>query len=272
MNNLRACWRLLRVLGHILKGLPSWRCGFRRCRPTSNMRACRPGRCSCWPVRACPAHPGHAAREWAGDAGRQPHFVARYSGHARGAALPFCLQIGRAGWPLVGTLATAAGTLYIERNSRRDALRMVRSMHEALERGEVLAVFPEGTTGDGRAMLPFHANLLQAAVTADAFCAAGGPALCRQGHGHDQFCAQLHRRRNPGGLHLAHPARARHRGRGALRRARARRACQPWLRGASLTGRSPEVQATRVQIRYKFNSALRRIGEGWSRFDLNDPA
>jgi 1-acyl-sn-glycerol-3-phosphate acyltransferase len=71
-------------------------------------------------------------------------------------------------WPLIGTLATAAGTLYIERNSRRDALRMVRSMHEALERGEVLAVFPEGTTGDGRAMLPFHANLLQAAVAADA--------------------------------------------------------------------------------------------------------
>ena len=69
-------------------------------------------------------------------------------------------------WPLIGTLATAAGTLYIERSSRRDALRMVRSMQEALERGEVLAVFPEGTTGDGREMLPFHANLLQAAVAA----------------------------------------------------------------------------------------------------------
>ena len=72
------------------------------------------------------------------------------------------------GWPLIGTLATAAGTLYIERSSRRDALRMVRTMQEALERGEVLAVFPEGTTGDGRAMLPFHANLLQAAVAAQA--------------------------------------------------------------------------------------------------------
>ena len=72
------------------------------------------------------------------------------------------------GWPLIGTLATAAGTLYIERSSRRDALRMVRAMQEALERNEVLAVFPEGTTGDGRSMLPFHANLLQAAVTAQA--------------------------------------------------------------------------------------------------------
>ncbi len=71
-------------------------------------------------------------------------------------------------WPLVGTLATAAGTLYIERSSRRDALRMVRLMEDALKEGEVLAVFPEGTTGDGRGLLPFHANLLQAAVAGDA--------------------------------------------------------------------------------------------------------
>ena len=71
-------------------------------------------------------------------------------------------------WPLVGTLATAAGTLYIERSSRRDALRMVRLMEDALKEGEVLAVFPEGTTGDGRGLLPFHANLLQAAVASDA--------------------------------------------------------------------------------------------------------
>ena len=30
--------------------------------------------------------------------------------------------------------------------------------------GDMVAVFPEGTTGDGRALLPFHANLLQAAI------------------------------------------------------------------------------------------------------------
>ena len=34
-------------------------------------------------------------------------------------------------------------------------------------RGEILAVFPEGTTGDGRTLLPFHPNLLQAALQAD---------------------------------------------------------------------------------------------------------
>src|SRR5256885_13077216 len=34
------------------------------------------------------------------------------------------------GWPLIGTLATAAGTLYIERTSRRDARRMVQRSEE----------------------------------------------------------------------------------------------------------------------------------------------
>lgn len=71
-------------------------------------------------------------------------------------------------WPLVGTLASGAGTLYIERESRRDAHRVVHHMVERLQLGEVLAVFPEGTTGDGTAMKPFHANLLQAAISADA--------------------------------------------------------------------------------------------------------
>jgi len=71
-------------------------------------------------------------------------------------------------WPLIGTLATAAGTLYIERASRRDAMRVVHHMADALRAGEVVAVFPEGTTSDGVHLLPFHANLLQAAISADA--------------------------------------------------------------------------------------------------------
>lgn len=71
-------------------------------------------------------------------------------------------------WPLIGTLATGAGTLYIERASRRDAMRVVHQMAAALQSGDILAVFPEGTTSDGVDLLPFHANLIQAAVAADA--------------------------------------------------------------------------------------------------------
>jgi 1-acyl-sn-glycerol-3-phosphate acyltransferase len=71
-------------------------------------------------------------------------------------------------WPVLGTLTTSAGTLYIERESRRDAMRVVHHMSEALADGDIVAVFPEGTTGNGVDMLPFHANLLQAAIAADA--------------------------------------------------------------------------------------------------------
>ena len=71
-------------------------------------------------------------------------------------------------WPLIGTLATGGGTLYIEREKRRDAMRVVHHMRESLAGGEIVAVFPEGTTGDGKEVLAFHANLFQAAISADA--------------------------------------------------------------------------------------------------------
>ncbi len=71
-------------------------------------------------------------------------------------------------WPLIGTLASGAGTLFIERESRRDAMRVVHHMAERLNAGDILAVFPEGTTSDGVNLLPFHANLLQAAIAANA--------------------------------------------------------------------------------------------------------
>jgi 1-acyl-sn-glycerol-3-phosphate acyltransferase len=71
-------------------------------------------------------------------------------------------------WPLIGTLATGGGTLYIEREKRRDAMRVVHHMSESLQLGEIVAVFPEGTTGDGGQLLPFHANLVQAAISSSA--------------------------------------------------------------------------------------------------------
>ena len=70
-------------------------------------------------------------------------------------------------WPLVGQLATAAGTLYIERERKRDAMRVVHHVAQSLRDGDTVAVFPEGTTSDGHGLLPFHANLLQAAIATE---------------------------------------------------------------------------------------------------------
>ncbi len=71
------------------------------------------------------------------------------------------------GWPLLGRLVAAGGTLYIQREKRRDAMRVVHQMADALRAGETVAVFPEGTTADGHELLPFHANLLQAAIATE---------------------------------------------------------------------------------------------------------
>lgn len=67
-------------------------------------------------------------------------------------------------WPLLGWLIRSVGTLFIERERKRDALRVVHEVAASLGRGETVAVFPEGTTGAGETVLPFHANLLQAAI------------------------------------------------------------------------------------------------------------
>ena len=86
-------------------------------------------------------------------------------------AARYCRFVSKAdvkGWPLIGMLASGVGTLFIERESRRDAMRVVHHMADSLRAGDVVAVFPEGTTSDGVHLLPFHANLLQAAITAEA--------------------------------------------------------------------------------------------------------
>jgi 1-acyl-sn-glycerol-3-phosphate acyltransferase len=84
-------------------------------------------------------------------------------------AARFCRFVSKADikkWPVIGTLATGVGTLFIERESRRDAMRVVHHMTDSLKAGDVIGVFPEGTTSDGSGLLPFHANLFQAAIAA----------------------------------------------------------------------------------------------------------
>ena len=169
MRQLTGGWRMLRILGHILWGL--WIAAVRLPRMQPSQQSAQ---VQAWALSLL----GHAgiALEIRG----QPPItgpVLLVSNHISWLDIPVlhaarhCRFVSKSDvqdWPLIGTLATAAGTLYIERSSRRDALRMVHQMRDALCAGEVLAVFPEGTTGDGRTLLPFHANLLQAALEAHA--------------------------------------------------------------------------------------------------------
>ena len=67
-------------------------------------------------------------------------------------------------WPLVGWFAARTGTLFLERERKSAALRIGREIGAHLAAGEWVAVFPEGTTTDGRDMLPFRPFLLQAVL------------------------------------------------------------------------------------------------------------
>lgn len=71
-------------------------------------------------------------------------------------------------WPVIGWLAQKGDTLFISREKRRDAGRMMKSVEQALARGECLCFFPEGTTTDGTELKPFKPSLFQAAINAGA--------------------------------------------------------------------------------------------------------
>jgi lyso-ornithine lipid O-acyltransferase len=64
-----------------------------------------------------------------------------------------------AAWPGIGLLARATGTLFIRRESRAEASEQARAVSERLCNGETLLFFPEGTSTDGRRVLPFKSAL-----------------------------------------------------------------------------------------------------------------
>ena len=64
--------------------------------------------------------------------------------------------------PLIGWLSDQNNTLYIDRAERGDAHGQVRRIAAALAAPQPLAVFPEGTTSDGRTLLAFRSTLLHA--------------------------------------------------------------------------------------------------------------
>ncbi len=67
-------------------------------------------------------------------------------------------------WPVVGWLAWKIGTLFIERRKKSDTARINREIRAILEQGGWVAVFPEGTSSDGRQIRRFQPSLLQPAV------------------------------------------------------------------------------------------------------------
>ncbi|MEO6269111.1 MAG: lysophospholipid acyltransferase family protein [Lautropia sp.] len=70
-------------------------------------------------------------------------------------------------WPVAGLLVALAGTVFIERARRHAVHRVIGHLRERIRAGFPVAVFPEATTSDGRMLLPFYGNLLEAAIEED---------------------------------------------------------------------------------------------------------
>jgi 1-acyl-sn-glycerol-3-phosphate acyltransferase len=71
-----------------------------------------------------------------------------------------------ASWPVLGPFARAGGTVFVRRGDGRSALEVRAAMAHHLRDGGRLAFFPEGTTGDGRAIRHFRPRLFAAAADA----------------------------------------------------------------------------------------------------------
>ena len=173
-NDMRAAWpvrawRCLRVAGHVLEGLATLSLVFPRLSSEARRR-----RIQRWSQRllamlgvqcavrgiAPDSLPGNTMIvanhvSWLDIFAILSLHVVRFVGKA---------ELGR--WPLLGHLITGTGTILIDRSKRRDTGRINQTVGGVLAGGDYVAIFPEGTTTDGRQVLHFHGSLLQPVIAA----------------------------------------------------------------------------------------------------------
>lgn len=66
-------------------------------------------------------------------------------------------------WPIFGYLASMLGTIFLKREKLSDIKRVIQLMKEKFINQEIVAIFPEGTSTDGKSVLPFKSNLFESA-------------------------------------------------------------------------------------------------------------
>jgi 1-acyl-sn-glycerol-3-phosphate acyltransferase len=165
--NLRYTFRLARVLLHFVQGLATCLLVF----PWASERA-RMWHVQRW-SRALLGICGVRVEELPGEpAARQAMVVANHVSwldiFVINALYPsrFVAKAEIRAWPVVGWLVALAGTVFIARGNRRDLRHIFQGLVEALKGGRRVAFFPEGTTALQGNLLPFHANLFEAAIDA----------------------------------------------------------------------------------------------------------
>lgn len=80
-------------------------------------------------------------------------------GGASGTAFVAKAEIGAS--PLVGWLAGLNRTVYVKRENRMGVAEQINQLREALAETWAVTIFPEGTTTDGKSLLPFKTPMLR---------------------------------------------------------------------------------------------------------------
>jgi 1-acyl-sn-glycerol-3-phosphate acyltransferase len=100
---------------------------------------------------------------------RRPFFlVCNHLGYVDILALASCLpsvfvaKAELARWPVLGHLARAMNTVFVDRTRATDLLRVLGAMDEVVATGGGMTFFPEGTSSSGEKVLPFRSSLFEA--------------------------------------------------------------------------------------------------------------
>lgn len=109
-----------------------------------------------------------------------------------GATVPchFIAKSDVATWPVFGPLARLIRTSFIDRERRSAVGGFRREMTERLSRNEILVLFPEGTSSDGRQVLPFKSALFPGGVSIQPLSVSYLDAFGRDG-GHYGWFAEM---------------------------------------------------------------------------------
>jgi len=68
------------------------------------------------------------------------------------------------GWPVLGWFALIAGTVFVQRERRSQAVEVAEAIEHLLNQGALVVLFPEGTSSNGETLLPFKSALLEPAA------------------------------------------------------------------------------------------------------------
>jgi 1-acyl-sn-glycerol-3-phosphate acyltransferase len=169
VSRARQCWRAARVLVHVARGLAITTFVFPRASAARRRALNRAWSRRLLALLAVELRLRGEIHDAGGNVVYLANHVSWLDIFVLDAHSParFIAKSELARWPLVGKLIRDTGTIFVARARKADTVRVNAIAADALRGGDVLAVFPEGTTTDGTMLLKFHGSLLQPVIDSE---------------------------------------------------------------------------------------------------------